>query len=267
MIYLEQAPTPALRAFILSLWYCRAPQVSRQRERVLPNGCMQLIFSLSRDYLTDCGEHGTGNLHLPRAIISGAGAKYEFVDTADMAELCGVVIRPGSFATLFKERADLFFERSIGVDTVWTDPTLIEKLTEPLTPAQKLNALGGLLTGLLDSNHRAPPTIDQSMHLLLKKSLGIAECAKSIGISERYLSRVFRENVGMPPKLFLRVRRFQAVTRSLHQGLKVPWAELALSCGYYDQSHFANDFRAFSGIDPTTYTRQQRPWQNHVSVP
>jgi AraC-like DNA-binding protein len=35
--------------------------------------------------------------------------------------------------------------------------------------------------------------------------------------------------------------------RKLHNGADLPWAELALRCGYYDQSHFANDFRAFSG--------------------
>ena len=46
----------------------------------------------------------------------------------------------------------------------------------------------------------------------------------------------------------------------------MPWAELALRCGYYDQSHFANDFRAFSGINPTTYSAHRGPWQNHVPI-
>ena len=73
--------------------------------------------------------------------------------------------------------------------------------------------------------------------------------------------------VGMPPKRFVRVRRFQAAVRTLHRGVNVPWAELALACGYYDQSHFANDFHAFSGMDPTTYSRRQGPWQNHVPIP
>jgi len=48
--------------------------------------------------------------------------------------------------------------------------------------------------------------------------------------------------------------------------VEVPWAELAVSCGYYDQPHFANEFRAFSGISPTGYSEAQRVWSNHVPL-
>jgi len=46
--------------------------------------------------------------------------------------------------------------------------------------------------------------------------------------------------------------------------MDLPWAELAMECGYYDQSHFANEFRAFSGIDATTYCALRTQWANHV---
>src|SRR5271167_1969057 len=107
MIFLQQTPASPLRPFIRSLWYCRTPQIAHARERVLPNGCMQIIINLSRNYLTNCGKDGTASLRLPRAIVSGAGARYEFVDTLDMEEVCGIVIRPGGFTQLFHERADL----------------------------------------------------------------------------------------------------------------------------------------------------------------
>src|SRR5208283_6042038 len=98
-------------------------------------------------------------------------------------------------------------------------------------------------------------------------SSSVAECSRSIGISERRLSQVFREHVGLSPKLWCRIRRFQSAAEALHRGVEIPWAELALACGYYDQPHFANDFRAFSGIDPTTYSTKQLRWQNHIPVP
>jgi AraC-like DNA-binding protein len=52
----------------------------------------------------------------------------------------------------------------------------------------------------------------------------------------------------------------------LHAGVDLPWAEMALDCGYYDQSHFANEFRAFSGIDATTYSARRTLWANHIPV-
>jgi AraC-like DNA-binding protein len=88
----------------------------------------------------------------------------------------------------------------------------------------------------------------------------------AIGVSERRLSQVFREEVGIAPRLWCRIRRFQAATRAMHAGVEVRWAELALNCGYYDQSHFANDFRAFSGLDATAYSKHKSRWQNHVSL-
>src|SRR5271156_2716879 len=57
MVYVEQLPSPALRRWVQSLWYCRAPKIPRGHERVLPNGCIQIILNLSRDYLTDYSDH------------------------------------------------------------------------------------------------------------------------------------------------------------------------------------------------------------------
>jgi AraC-like DNA-binding protein len=152
MVYLETVPSPALRSWVQSLWYCHVPKMPRGRERVFPNGCMQIILNLSRDYL------------------------------------------------------------------------------------------------------------------LRVKHLSIAECARSIGISERWLSQLFREEVCVSPKLWARIQRFQAVTRAMHAGIDIPWVQLALNCGYYDQSHFADDFRAFSGLDASAYSKHVNRWQNHVTL-
>jgi AraC-like DNA-binding protein len=227
---------------------------------------MQIILNLSRSYLTDCGEDGKANRRLPRAIVVGTRARYGFVDTADMEEMVGILIEPGGFAGLFRERADLFFERSVGLEEVWAGTSLTERLCEVPTPVEKLRTLEGLLSGRLHSGARRSELVDQALHLFRKEGFRVAECARSLGVSERRLSQVFREQVGIAPKMWCRLGRFQGAVRALHNGVDVPWTELALRCGYYDQSHFANDFRAFSGINPTTYSAHRGPWQNHVPI-
>jgi len=266
MVYLEKLPNPHLRSWVRSLWYCRAPWFSHRRERVLPNGCMQIILNLSRNYLTDCGEDRQAHRRLARAIVVGTRARYAVVDTTDMEEIVGVVIQPGGFAGLFRERADLFFERSVGLEEVWVGTSLTDRLCEVPTPAEKLRTLEVFLTGRLRPGARRSELVDQAMHLFREKSFRVAECARSVGISERRLSQVFREHVGIAPLMWCRIRRFQTAVRALHNGVDVPWAELAVRCGYYDQSHFANDFRAFSGVNPTTYSARRGPWQNHVPM-
>jgi len=266
MIYLKKTPTPPLSSWIRTLWYCRAPHIPHRRERVLPNGCMQIILNLSREYLTDCGTEGTANGRLSRAIVVGARARYEVVDTTDMDELVGILFQPAGFTGLFHERADLFFERFVALDDVWAGSNIIERLSEIRTPAGKLQTLEELLTPFAHRGTRCSELVKQAVHLFQSQGLNVAECGRSTGISGRWLSQVFREELGMSPKLWYRVWRFQAAVRALHCGTDVPWAELALQCGYYDQSHFANDFRAFSGINPSLYSSSRGRWQNHVPI-
>jgi AraC-like DNA-binding protein len=266
MLYLERTPSAVLSPWVRMLWYCQAPQVAHGRERVLPNGCIQIVLNLHRDSLTDCGDDGTANSKLDRAIVVGARARYEVIDTSDMAELAGIVIRPGGFARLFRERADLFFEQSISLDCVWREPQVFDALCEARTPAEKLNRLEALLMAIVRDDTRRCEMVDHAVYLFRRRRLNVAGCARSIGLSERRLSQVFREEVGIGPKMWCRIHRFQEATRALHAGVDVPWSELALRCGYYDQSHFANDFRAFSGIDPTTYSALRGRWRNHVPL-
>lgn len=141
MVYFEQSPSVTLAPWVRSLWYCRAPRAAYSRERVLPNGWLQIILNLHGDRLTDCGEDGRIKERLPAAIVVGARARFEVIDTADLEELAGIVIRPGGFARLFRERADLFFERFIALDDVWREPRLTDSLREAPTPKAKLEML------------------------------------------------------------------------------------------------------------------------------
>ena len=266
MIYLEESPIPSLQPFVRSLWYCRAPHLPHKRERVLPNGCMQIIVNLSRNYLIDCGEDGAATRQLPRAIVVGARARYEVIDTADMEELVGVAFRPGGFARVLRERADLLFERFVPVDALGLSAPSLERIEAATTPLEKIRTMEGQLCALLRGDVERSAVVDQAIYLFRERRLSVAQCARSVGICERRLSQVFREEVGLSPKTWCRIGRFQSALRALHTGVDVPWAELALRCGYYDQSHFANDFRAFSGIDPTTYSIQRGRWQNHVPI-
>jgi AraC-like DNA-binding protein len=86
------------------------------------------------------------------------------------------------------------------------------------------------------------------------------------GLSHRRFLGLFTEQVGLTPKRFCRVRRFQRVLQHLHAGGRAHWTEVALSCGYYDQAHFIKEFELFSGINPSTYRRSQIVHVNHVPL-
>ena len=184
------------------LWYCHAPKMPGGRERVLPNGCMQIILNLSREYLIDCGEDGTAHAKHPRGIVVGVRDRYQVVDNADMEETAGAVIRPGGFTGLFRERSDLLFQKVIALEDIWYQPLIFEYLGEALTPLRKLTCLDKLLRWTGGKEVAAVGTTDHALYLLRVKHLSIAECARSIGISERccrnfFVKRLaFRRNYG-----------------------------------------------------------------------
>ena len=81
----------------------------------------------------------------------------------------------------------------------------------------------------------------------------VKEVSRRTGMSQRRFIQHFREAVGLTPKLFCRILRYQEVIRLVGSEKRVEWAEVALRCGYFGQAHFVHDFRAFSGTTPTNY--------------
>jgi len=97
----------------------------------------------------------------------------------------------------------------------------------------------------------------------------VSAVTEQIGLSDRRFIQLFSQQVGLTPKLFCRVQRFQQVLRkitSFAANSVIDWPQIALNCGYFDQAHFIHDFRAFSGINPTTYVANKTKFQNHVAL-
>jgi transcriptional regulator GlxA family with amidase domain len=94
----------------------------------------------------------------------------------------------------------------------------------------------------------------------------VRDVARRVGLSQRRFIQVFAAEVGLTPKLYARVKRFQRA-RALVRGTAPPdWAQLAVECGYFDQAHLIRDFRAFAGLTPEEYLRHRSEYvlHNHV---
>ena len=274
MLYLQHIPAPPLNRFVRTLWYARAPQSSHTRERILPSGLTQVIVNLARDYLLDCPE-GAPERRSPGAAVVGARSMYEIVNTSDMADIIGIVFQPDGFPLFASDRADLFSNRGVDLEDVWGTEVreLRDRLRELPSPAERLRCLERFLTHafaprLLQARPLHHCAVDYALRRFAHAPVVVTvrDVARSTGWSERRFSQVFREEVGLSPKVWCRVRRFQRAVNELHAGVDVPWSKLALDCGYYDQSHFANEFRAFSGVDVTTYSAHRTLWANHIAA-
>jgi AraC-like DNA-binding protein len=272
MLYLERRPHPALAPFIKTFWYAFDPEATHRHERILPSGHPQIVISLARDYLTNAN-HPTDPLqHTTAALFLGIYSHHQQIDAIDLSELIGILFHPGGTVPFFPDHTRLFTNCETSLEDLWGRAA--QNLRNDLREAQPLSRKFDLLDFALrhrlseSKTQRCPPTIDYAL-TRAQQSPGvttIAALTRDIGISPRRLSQLFREHIGVSPKLYCRIQRFQQAVQQMHRGADIHWAELALTCGYYDQSHFTNDFQAFSGLSPTSYSTAHRPWANHITL-
>jgi AraC-like DNA-binding protein len=106
-----------------------------------------------------------------------------------------------------------------------------------------------------------PPAVTHVMRRLVRShgAIPIGALAGETGWSHKHLVSQFTEQIGLTPKTLARVLRFGLAAERLTSSSGGHLADIAIDCGYYDQSHFTRDFRAFAGVTPTELLASRLP--------
>jgi AraC-like DNA-binding protein len=230
-------------------------------ERVLPDGSFELIINLCEESRKMFDRENLSDYTLfKRGWISGAHSEYIVIDTSPGASMIGAHFKPGGIAPFVRSSASEFRDEVVEFEAVWGGGArcLREQLLAASTPEAKIHLLEQFLGGLLSRSRSDPRRHKRAMwateqfcrepHLRT-----IAVAARTLGISHKHFIEQFQRHVGLTPKLFCRIRRFQEVLQEINSHQGVRWADLACGCGYYDQAHLIRDFRAFAGLIPSAY--------------
>lgn len=132
----------------------------------------------------------------------------------------------------------------------------LEEAVERARPERALAALSAGILNRARGRSADPACAEAARRLRLTPNLAIPALAAGLGLSARQLERRFRAHVGLPPKAFARVARFDRAVRRLGDG--TPLALLALDCGYADQAHFSHEFRSLAGMAPRAYVANRQ---------
>jgi AraC-like DNA-binding protein len=267
MFFVGRTPKPPLSAFVEQLWYWNGMPGPHRRERVLPNGRFQIIIDLADGFVReDAGIRRCQSAAPP--LVVGLQTRYAVLDTAAMQLLMGAVLKPGGAHGLFAVPADDFHNAVVPLDLLWGSEAadLRNRLRGASTVDAKLEQLEAALQRRAAARRAPHPVVRQALYSFRAQPVmrRVAEVRRETGLSHRRFSELFRQQVGLTPKLYCRVLRFGSVVRQIAAGAVVDWADVALGCGYADQAHLAHEFRDFSGITPGTYLASERHHLNHV---
>jgi AraC-like DNA-binding protein len=260
MLFRSFVPRAPLCDFIDDFWLYEDYAGTHAWERILPSGTFEMVINLREDELRIYDSSGPRKCRrFGGAVVSGPYGGAFISDTAEEAALLGVHFKPGGAFAVFNMPADEFTNTHIDLPTIWgpAATTLRERLCALSEPAARFRLLEQVLMARLVEVPARHPAINVGLDLL-RRTHGrakVRDLARAVDLSPRRFTEVFTAEIGLPPKLFGRVQRFQQAAALSRNTENVDWAQLALDCGYFDQSHLIHEFGEFSGLSPAEFWR------------
>ncbi|MCB0617236.1 MAG: helix-turn-helix transcriptional regulator [Saprospiraceae bacterium] len=271
MILEIKIPPPPLGQVVDSITYHEGYSPAHAIERFLPDGSVDLVIDLTEE-----PKHIYDNQTLEqkqacrKAWVSGMRRHFISIDAGQNSSMLVVRLRPGAAWNLLQlplaELTDQVVEAELLFGAAIVD--LREQLLAAVDPPQKLAIAGHWLWDRLRNGREAPPVVGFAVQRLLADPTqqAIEELARKTGCSQKHLIQLFQTYVGLSPKYYQRLLRFQLVLEELQSSFACQWTRIAHDCGYYDQAHFINEFRRFSGFRPTEYLQEKEELAHYVPV-
>jgi len=268
-------PSPPLSHFISLMWFGDDYVVPHALERVLPTGEMALIINLweNRTRVYNADDPRKFNT-FEGSIVVGAYSAFTVIDTDEQRATAGVAFRPGGAFPFLGLPAGELQDANASLSDLWgrqAASDLRDQLLAARSPEAKFKILErtflNRINAPLEPTH--PAVLFAVQNFRNRPHRPVSAVTEQVGLSDRRFIQLFSQQVGLTPKLFCRVQRFQQVLRNITSfaaNSGIDWPQIALNCGYFDQAHFIHDFRAFSGINPTTYVANKTQFQNHVAL-
>jgi AraC-like DNA-binding protein len=234
-------PDPELAGLVERHWVVTWDLPTGQGSSVtlLPQPCVNLVFDSGR-----------------LAVIGVGRARFTY-PLSGSGRVFGVKFRPGGFAPFIGRPVGELTDGQLPAEQVWgADGARLERALGAAGPVAELVEL---VEEFLRRHWPAPDPNTELVGRLVRVLLRdrsvtrVDDICRRYGISPRSLQRLFRRYVGVSPKWVLQRYRLHEAAARLAEPPPRSWAEVATELGYFDQSHFINDFTAAVGLTPAQY--------------
>jgi AraC-like DNA-binding protein len=250
-------PAFPLSQYVEAIWRATRSVAPPSLQRVYPDGAMALVIHLNQPTATYFVDDHPHNIRVP--LLAGPYSRSFHFDPSQSTAVLGIVFRPGAARMFFPVAAHELHNADISLSELYpgeADRLLNEACSAKGDQAQIL-AVERYLAEKLPGAAPIHPAVRYAVEQLSRQGAvrAVRDIQLDTGLSHTRFIQLFREHVGLTPKLFCRVRRFRASVCRIEKGMPVNWADLAADCGYFDQAHLIHDFRAFAGVTPLELSR------------
>lgn len=240
------------------------------REKVLPNGVVELIVNLGSPQRVVDADDPARFVRYRASWFAGMQRSFLVIASEAECELVGIRFRPGGAYALLGAPVGALTDHVVEGEALggrlrgWLD-ALQGRLAAADPGWPRVQVVEDMLLRAV-APERLDPRIEAAIGEIVRagEAARVATIAARLGLSHKHLIALFHRGVGLTPKVLGRVLRFQALLRGIEGAAAVDWAEAAQRFGYFDQAHLIAEFRAFAGATPRQYLADRLPDANHV---
>ena len=260
-MYREFKPIAPLRPYVQCIWTMRARgEDFAEPQRLVPDGNIEVMLNYGESYSqawTD--DKKNTNTHKGSCLV-GQRPAYYFTSAHGDVDFIGISFKPGGLSPFMLHPISDFTGSIISLKLLNNALFLEmeERIAELADVTSRVALIESLLTKSLQSNRDKLENVERFIPLLhsISNYSSVAHFLREHIIHERKLQRDFDHHVGVTPKFLQRVLRFRQAAHAMFAASFKNLTELAYECGYYDQAHFINEFRFFSGLSPRQYLQE-----------
>lgn len=277
MIYQTYRPCSLLSHCIEFLWYWEEDNATEAQTCILPLGSVEWVIDLHEDKLPLFDLHSQTQCSSTKgARFCGVHSQRFIIARHQPCSVMGVHFKLGGSAAFLNMPARELHNQIISLEDLWQEAgELRERLrwpnAGPSAPAHstittRFQTLEQFLLRAMRPQHLHPAIEFALREFNRYPQAPVGAVTEQIGLSPRHFNQLFRNYIGLTPKLFCRVQRFQRVLSLVEGKQQIDWLNVALTCGYFDQAHLIHDFQTFADCTPTEYMSKRGILPFHVEL-
>ncbi|MBN2174503.1 MAG: helix-turn-helix transcriptional regulator [Bacteroidales bacterium] len=240
-------------------------------EKLLPDGTVNLIIELDEQQRFTI-DRITLSQHKKciRAWVSGMQREYVMYCENQGSRMFVIQFKAGGCYPFIHFPVNELTDLIVDAEMVFGEEILFlrEQLFIANSPAEMFSLASNWLLNRAKSGSMPEAVIQFAAQWINRcpTESGLNKMIEKTGYTQKHIIQIFKKYLGLTPKLYQRIVRFNKALEEIELTRKIDWVQLSLDCGYFDQAHFINEFNHFSGMNPTQYLVQKGEYLNYIPV-
>ena len=262
MFFRRVEPKPDLTQFIECYWIIGDEDTIPKKEKIIPDGFAEMIFHFGDPYRVKLNKEWELQ---SKSLLAGQIRHYFYLENTGASSIIGVKLRPTAITHLYQIPMHELTGKVADIPILLNDQLKdIERDIRSVADYdQQIDLLNEYFRKHPAYDNYKPTAADHAVNKIIesKGMINLNEIHDSVNLGERQLENLFKKYVGLSPKFFTRIIRFNYIFQ-LVQKKNQNWSGLAYEAAYYDQSHFIRNFKSFTGENPSAYAFDEKNLAN-----